>query len=223
MQLGKKPKASDLMESLRSDVDLETMSSPASARGTTAPVHAVHMEAVHISIDERISATIKRDGGVDSLEIKGDMTLKVSDPAKAKVRLEINGVNEDSGIQFKTHPNVDKNLFSSDHTLGLKDSSKPLPLNQALGILRWRFTSKDESALPISINCWPSASGEGTVDVNIEYEMERSDLELKDVVISIPYPYVVFFQKLTIDKEVEEQYQQLVMLMECMKLISSIV
>ena len=34
--------------------------------------------------------------------------------------------------------------------LALKDSGKPFPLNQSLGILRWRYTSKDAGSVPLS-------------------------------------------------------------------------
>lgn len=38
------------------------------------------------------------------------------------------------------------------------------------------------------VTCWPSPAGNGTCDVNVEYELENVDLELRDVVISIPLP-----------------------------------
>ena len=38
-----------------------------------------------------------------------------------------------------------------------------------------------------SVNCWPSESGNGC-DVNIEYELQEDNLELNDVVITIPLP-----------------------------------
>jgi len=38
------------------------------------------------------------------------------------------------------------------------------------------------------VNCWPSPADNGTMAVNIEYELESADQELKDVVISIPLP-----------------------------------
>ena len=41
-----------------------------------------------------------------------------------------------------------------------------------------------------SVNCWPSDNGQGGCDVNIEYELEQDQLELHDVVISIPIAYV---------------------------------
>ena len=42
--------------------------------------------------------------------------------------------------------------------------------------------------LVFSVNCWPSENGQGGCDVNIEYELEQSQLELQDVVITIPIP-----------------------------------
>lgn len=38
------------------------------------------------------------------------------------------------------------------------------------------------------VNCWPSENGEEGCDVNIEYELEHSDLELNNVEINIPLP-----------------------------------
>jgi len=38
------------------------------------------------------------------------------------------------------------------------------------------------------VNCWPSENGEGGCDINIEYELENTKLELQDVSITIPLP-----------------------------------
>ena len=46
--------------------------------------------------------------------------------------------------------------------------------------------TRDESLVPLSINCWPSVSG-GESYVNIEYEA-TADFDLQNVVISIPLP-----------------------------------
>lgn len=73
--------------------------------------------------------------------------------------------------------------------IGLKDGSKGFPLNQSLGVLKWRFVSQNESAIPLSVNCWPTPNNSGGFDVNIEYQLERSDIELKNVSIIIPIPY----------------------------------
>ena len=46
--------------------------------------------------------------------------------------------------------------------------------------------AKDESEVPLTINCWPSASGADSY-VNIEYECNAS-FDLQDIVIAIPLP-----------------------------------
>ena len=46
--------------------------------------------------------------------------------------------------------------------------------------------TQSESAVPVLINCWPSASG-GESYVNIEYESTVS-FDLHNVVITIPIP-----------------------------------
>jgi len=40
------------------------------------------------------------------------------------------------------------------------------------------------------VNCWPNEVG-SKCDVNIEYSLENADMELNDVVITIPLTYVV--------------------------------
>ena len=50
----------------------------------------------------------------------------------------------------QTHPNVDKKLFSSDNIIALKNSAKGFPVSQPLGVLRWRYFTKDETVIPLS-------------------------------------------------------------------------
>ncbi|EPS67813.1 hypothetical protein M569_06960, partial [Genlisea aurea] len=93
------------------------------------------------------------------------------------------------GIVFKTHPNINKELFSSDSILGLKDPNRPFPAGQAgdgVSLLKWRMQIADESLVPFSLNCWPSVSGSETY-VNLEYEVPQM-FNLQNVVISIPLP-----------------------------------
>jgi hypothetical protein len=40
----------------------------------------------------------------------------------------------------------------------------------------------------ISVNCWPSPLGDGTSDVNIEYEVDLNKSSIEDVIITIPFP-----------------------------------
>ncbi|XP_077962436.1 coatomer subunit delta isoform X1 [Gasterosteus aculeatus] len=146
----------------------------------------VNVESVHLRVEEKISLTCGRDGGLQNMEVLGMITLRVTDDKHGRIRLIVNN-NDNKGLQLQTHPNVDKKLFSADSVIGLKNPEKSFPLNNDVGVLKWRLQTTDESLIPLTINCWPSESGAGC-DVNIEYELQEDSLELNDVVISIPVP-----------------------------------
>lgn len=90
------------------------------------------------------------------------------------------------GFQFKTHPNIDKALHMRENILGLKDPNRPFPTGSPLGVLKWRMQTSDESMVPLSLNCWPSTSGDESY-VSIEYE-STSKFDLQNVVITVPLP-----------------------------------
>ena len=51
---------------------------------------------------------------------------------------------------MQTHPNVDKVLWSSEGQLGLKQPGKAFPLQQEVGVVKWRMQTTDESLMPLS-------------------------------------------------------------------------
>lgn len=62
---------------------------------------------------------------------------------------------ENQAIIFKTHPNMNKELFANENVLGLKDPNRPFPTGQAggsegVGLLKWRMQSTDESMVPLT-------------------------------------------------------------------------
>ncbi|XP_069038780.1 archain 1a [Lepisosteus oculatus] len=146
----------------------------------------VNMESVHLRVEEKISLTCGRDGGLQNMEVLGMITLRVSEDKSGRIRLHVHN-DDKKGLQLQTHPNVDKKLFTAESLIGLKNPEKSFPLNNDVGVLKWRLQTTDESFIPLTINCWPSESGSGC-DVNIEYELQEEGLELNDVVISIPVP-----------------------------------
>lgn len=147
----------------------------------------VTMDEVHLRMEDKIVVRIGRDGGLQAFELSGLLTLRISDEKYGRIRVQLQ--NEDQrGIQLQTHPNVDKELFKSRCQIGLKNPAKPFPINTDVGVLKWRYQTQDESAVPLTINCWPSEKPEKGCDVNIEYELEHTRLELQDVCISIPVP-----------------------------------
>lgn len=187
MSLGKARKQDSILDSLRAEGEVVdapvTRLQGAHATATANAAYVPPSQAVHLATVEKLSLTVSRDGGIQSMEVKGDLMLRITDPAKAGLRLQVSTGSAD-GVQFRTHPNVDRTLFSTQGIIGLKDPKRPFPTGNPLGVLRWRLVTKDESKMPLLINCWPSDNGSESV-VNIEYEL-GANKELRDVVISIP-------------------------------------
>ena len=110
------------------------------------PVHSVH-----IVIREKLSLALNRDGGLDSLELKGDLDLRISNPDSTKVILQLS-TSEAFGndLQFKTHPRIDKKAWTESKKIQLRDLKQAFPVKQGLAVLKWRLTTKDESVVPLS-------------------------------------------------------------------------
>eukprot|EP00878_Enallax_costatus_P014439 GHUV01015100.1.p1 GENE.GHUV01015100.1~~GHUV01015100.1.p1 ORF type:complete len:510 (+),score=164.78 GHUV01015100.1:348-1877(+) len=188
MQLGKGKGASSILESLAKEEGVASLDEPVRPGVVAAgPVGTqVISEPVFIGIDEKLSVVLSKTGGLESLEVQGTMSLVIGSEADAYVSIAIRQ-GQNPGFQFKTHPNIDKAGYGNG-VLGLKDPSRPFPTGSELGVLKWRFQSKDESLVPLAINCWPSASGSESY-VNIEYE-SGVDYDLQNVVIAIPLPHM---------------------------------
>ncbi|KAI0059417.1 hypothetical protein BV25DRAFT_1828935 [Artomyces pyxidatus] len=203
MKLGsKKTKQAELLDALGGSALLsEDMSAPPTPAvgNTPEPVvvkdargslPTVTPESVHIVTKEDIKLSLSREGGLESLELKGDMNLHISDPSLARVKIGLLPASTDFGseLQFKQHPNVAKFAVNKERVIAMKDPARGFLVNQSLAVLKWRYVGKDESYVPLSINCWPTPSNDGTCDVNIEYELENENITLHDLVISIPLP-----------------------------------
>ncbi len=108
--------------------------------------------SVHITIKENISLSLSREGGLESLELKGDMNLHVSDPSLSRIKLPLVPASSAFGpeLQFKQHPNVGKFSVNTERIIALKDPSREFPVNQSLSVLKWRYSGKDESYVPLS-------------------------------------------------------------------------
>lgn len=131
-----------------------------------------------ITVNEKLTAQLTREGGVVQAEVKGDLQLRVNDPelAHAKILLQADHGN---GVQYKTHPNVDRALFAGASTIGLKDKTKPFPSNdQSLGVLRWRAVAKADDTLlvPLLFTAWVGVDN-GVAQVTLEYELTAAYVE----------------------------------------------
>mmetsp|Transcript_8225 Transcript_8225/g.14103 ORF Transcript_8225/g.14103 Transcript_8225/m.14103 type:complete len:514 (-) Transcript_8225:681-2222(-) len=188
MQLGKAKKAgNDFLESLAKEGEAVEIERPVvRSGGPTATVMShISAEPVTLNIDEKLNVQLNKQGGLENLEVTGTLSLVVNNEEDGYMRVAV-AAGANKQFQFKTHPNIDKAAYSSQNVLCLKDASRPFPPGSELGILKWRMQSKDESLVPLTINCWPSVSG-GQSFVNIEYE-STSSFDLQHVSITIPVP-----------------------------------
>lgn len=195
MQLGKKSKATDIYEKVRGDLGPEEEEASPLVTETSTPVLeapaareslTADREPIHVTIAETISATLTREGALKAFEVKGDLQLRITDPSFTKLRLDLQA-SPTHGAQFRTHPNVDKALFTSSSAIQLKDTSKRFPANNSIGVLRWRVASSADNAeiLPITFTVWVNKGSDSTT-VTVEYELTGTD-SLRDVVVTIPY------------------------------------
>lgn len=187
MQLGKTKRANQFLASLKAEGEdiIEDVQPIASRSKSAAPPLT---DPVSLVVEEKLNVTLKRDGGVSSFDVQGSLSLQVLEEKDAYIRVEVES-GGNPGIMFKTHPNISKELFNNDNILGLKDPSRAFPTGaqgEGVGLLRWRIDKMDESHVPLTINCWPSVSGNDTY-VSLEYEASTM-FELQHVVISIPLP-----------------------------------
>ncbi|KAF7356589.1 Copper P-type ATPase [Mycena venus] len=215
MKLGsKKAKQAELIDALGGDYvsaavglpsepptpSVATAATPAaktSANKGRGSLPEVDQDSIHISITEQITCSLLRDGGLEKdIEVKGDMNLHISDASQTRISLTLLPTEESNliaaGLQFKQHPQVAKFDMRASRTepkeVKLRDATKTFPLNQNLAVLKWRYKGNDEGAVPLSINCWPTPSNDGTCEVSIEYELENESVSLYDLEIFIPLP-----------------------------------
>lgn len=196
MQLGKKSKTTDMFERVRGEMGNEVddsplvpIQSPTAAAEPAAPrmSSTLDRDAIHVTVNESISAKLSKEGSVNSLSVTGDLTLRISDPSLTKIKLALNA-NASHGAQFRTHPNVDKAAFNGSKTIQMSNIARGFPVNNAVGVLRWRASPKadDTSAVPIQFTVWVNKGSEGNYGLTVEYELTGGE-ELRDVSVVIPY------------------------------------
>lgn len=122
------------------------------------------LRSIHVTIRERLSLTLLRDnGGLSNLDLRGDLDLRIASTDKSHLRLilaplpaRITSITASPGskdLQFQQHPNVGKfgpGGPGEEKTIALKNPERGFPINQGVGVLRWRLSSKDESLVPIN-------------------------------------------------------------------------
>mmetsp|Transcript_6181 Transcript_6181/g.7617 ORF Transcript_6181/g.7617 Transcript_6181/m.7617 type:complete len:553 (-) Transcript_6181:311-1969(-) len=196
MVIGANKKKDSLMAAMAAEDNLLPLSSKKSAGGSLgfglgAPVTstpAAPSTPLTLVMEEKIVVAMNREGGVETCEIKGTLSLTANTQQGALVEIAVNKSVLSSQCKnnwsFQTHPKIQKQNYEKSGILGLKKIGDGFPLQRSLGILRWSYGSPD--AAPLTINCWPENEGSGAINVNVEFELVRSDVLLENVNILIP-------------------------------------
>eukprot|EP01117_Protostelium_nocturnum_P012656 TRINITY_DN465_c0_g1_i1.p1 TRINITY_DN465_c0_g1~~TRINITY_DN465_c0_g1_i1.p1 ORF type:complete len:504 (+),score=226.97 TRINITY_DN465_c0_g1_i1:123-1634(+) len=187
LQLGKGTtgkKSSGLSQILKEENVSESQLESSPLLSSAASESAASQEKVSIQVLEKITLDAENDGALENMVINGELIVTVFDSAFSKIKVKVKSDSEHE-IQFKSHPNMDKALFTSKNILALKDDSKSYLNSTPSPVLKWRFATKDEDMIPLQISVWPTGSGKITVPV--EYE-KKCNFDLHDVIISIPIP-----------------------------------
>lgn len=192
--IGGDKKKTNLMAAMAMEDNFSLMSSSTSKKdagglglGFVATPVAAPSTPLTVSLEEKYIVAMNREGGIDSCDLKGTLTLTANTDSGSVASLEINksviSAKCSSNWNFATHPKVDKTSYEKQGIITLK-GGKGLPVGRPVGVLRWSYSGED--AAPISINCWPDDDGSGTINVNVEFELLRPDMVLTDVNILIP-------------------------------------
>lgn len=167
LKLGGKTKDVDsFVDQLNIEGEKIAKLTPASTAASSAAVAKakiisdVPMDNIHLKMEDKLVVRIGRDGGLQQFELSGLLTLRISDENMGRIKVALEN-NDTHGIQLQTHPNVDKELFKTRSIIGLKNPAKPFPLNTDVGVLKWRFVTQDESAIPLTseLNKWWTREG----------------------------------------------------------------
>lgn len=104
-------------------------------------MHCVHAEVgAYVKISCIALQNCLASGSAPHLDssAKHAFTVQVLNEEDSRLKVNISA-GQNPGFQMKTHPNIDKALYSSQSVLGLKDPQKPFPAGSPLGILKWRM------------------------------------------------------------------------------------
>lgn len=141
---------------------------------------------VNVEMEEKLIVSMSRDGSLNKLQVSGTMAVVCNTEAATRVAIRLERP-QGTGFQFQPHPNVSKPAWKNS-ILTLKDLSRTFPVGTQAGVLRWRYTSKEEGAVPIVFNVWPEEIDMGVMSVNIEYTLQNPALTLNNVTVRIPLP-----------------------------------
>ena len=200
IKLGRKAKGSTLLDKVAKEDNLNLSASLATAKKKAQQSAAAEIAEISatkqpmtILVDEKLSCQLSQEGVLESFDLKGTLSVTANEDSAARTAVFIaehssNGTPPPpQGLTFQVHPKVNKSDWEKHNILTLKDKGKGFPVGRPVGVLRWSLQSNaDDTLVPFLINCWPEDEGDGSINVNIEYTLQNTKLELHNVQVKVP-------------------------------------
>jgi len=184
MALGKKKNA-DVLSSMGIAPEPTAPEAAAAAEeAPAAPAYNPLMEPVRVDIEEKISADLQVEGGLEGEAVcTGQFQVTVLDASKADLAcFRLNP--QDQQFKYKVHPNLNK-ASHANNILEVREASKAYRANAPAPLVKWQFKTSDDAFLPVTLSCWPSSTSDGT-QIVLELELTDESITLEDVQIRFP-------------------------------------
>ena len=137
------------------------------------------IEAINITVDEKMVGVISKDGDFGKFEVKGEIYLYVNDEAKANAEVHLS-MGDIKGISIKPHPELNRSLWSSQQIIAPKQGSSGFPVNVKLEALKYKYTATSSNDVPFNITIWSSAEDKLNV-VTLEAEFNGNNPKFTNV------------------------------------------
>jgi len=140
-----------------------------------------------ITVDEKLSLVLEREGGIKKFVLNGEMRLTVFDPDDAKIKIKLAEPLKNKEYKCRLHPKLDAKAFDAQGALEFKDASTAFAVGSANAptLVRWRYQCDDDSQVPFTLNLWPTTEDKRSM-VTVTFTHVKQNHAFNDVVISIP-------------------------------------
>mmetsp|Transcript_70597 Transcript_70597/g.147867 ORF Transcript_70597/g.147867 Transcript_70597/m.147867 type:complete len:549 (-) Transcript_70597:70-1716(-) len=180
MTLGKK-KPADIFAGMGASDPAPAEEAAPQEEEAPAPVVNPLKEPVKVLVQEKVTGSLEVEGGLNGeAACNGSFEVSVYDHAKADL-VCFKLAPQSQEFKYKVHPSLNK----ASHANSVLEAREGLPAFPTGGCLKWQLKTTSDSFLPITISCWPTATGDGTQMV-IELELTDDKVVLENVMISFP-------------------------------------
>ncbi|CAI9766740.1 unnamed protein product [Fraxinus pennsylvanica] len=134
MKVEKTQRTNQFLESLKAEGEVIVQDVRPTV-GQSKPAAPTPTRPITLTVEKKLNLTSKRDGAIGNFDVQSTLSLQILNQDDGLIQVQIeNGGNP--GILYKTHPNINKELFSNKNILGLKDTNRPFPSSDGVGLLK---------------------------------------------------------------------------------------